>query len=136
MSPSLCVGKALDWLSEYQSFLSVDFEAHGAVLAAGSRSFWACSHTEFLEAQAIYWAMQFCLEQGWLHVIFEGDCKCLIEAFSGKLSRGFHIQTIIDNCWLLAIKFSSVSFSFCFRDCNGVAHRLAKWAMSSCCDKV
>ncbi|CAO2825137.1 unnamed protein product [Amaranthus hypochondriacus] len=136
MSPSLCVGKALDWLLEYQRLLADDGGAHGAVLAAGSRSFWAGSHAEVVEAQAIFWAMQFCLEQGWLHVVFEGDCKCLIEALSGKCSRGFRIQTIIDNCRLLAINFSSISFSFCFRVCNGVAHRLAKWAMSSCCDKV
>lgn len=69
-------------------------------------------------------------------VQFEGDCKSLIDALQGKSKRSFHFQTIINNFWSLSSNFSSCAVLFCCRDCNGVAHYLAKWATSSCCDKV
>ena len=59
---------------------------------------------------------------------FEGDCKVIFDALNDIGSRGFHVQTIIDNCLSFCSHFRSLSFFFCFRDCNGIAHRLAKWA--------
>ena len=32
--------------------------------------------------------------------------------------------------------FSSLSFRLCYRDCNRVVHRLARWAVSRACDEV
>lgn len=84
----------------------------------------------------MHWALSFCVKQGWQNVIIESDCKCLVEALQGRSKRCYHINTIVDNCRSLSHNFSSLPFLFCFRDCNGVAHRLANWAMSSCCDKV
>lgn len=108
----------------------------GKVLAAGAKSLWACSSVEEVEARATFWAVQYGIKHGWPNVIIEGDCRCLIEALQVKMSRCFHTQTIVDNCRALSSCLSSLSFLFCYRDSNEVAHRLAKWAKSSACDKV
>lgn len=47
-----------------------------------------------------------------------------------------HVQIMIDNCLVISSYFSSLTFSFCLRSCNGVAYRLAKWAACGLSDEV
>lgn len=54
-----------------------------------------------------------------------------MKSLQRSISRGFHNQIIVDNIIADSIAFDSISFSFCFREANCVAHRLAKWALSS-----
>lgn len=68
------------------------------------------------------------MDHGWNNIVLEGNCKLVIDALNGVSSRGFHVPTIIDNCLSLCHAFNSLFFHFCFRDCNRVTHRLAKWA--------
>lgn len=76
------------------------------------------------------------INQGWKHIIIEGDCKGIIDAMNRKCNRGFHIHSIIDNNISLGQVFSAISFMFCFRECNEVAHRLARWAISGISDTL
>ena len=107
-------------------FIAQDSE--GNFIFAGLKSVWFDGFAEIVEAQALFWAMFVAKEKGWSDVSFEGDCKVIFDSLYRIGSRGFHVQTIIDNCLSFRSYFRSLSFLFCFRDCNGVAHRLAKWA--------
>ena len=68
--------------------------------------------------------------------MLEGDCKLVIKALNGRGQRVFHDQTVLENCRSLCHEFLSLSLFFCFRNCNGVAHSLARWAACGLCDEV
>ena len=67
---------------------------------------------EEVEVRALFWATLVSKEHGWKSVIFESDCKLLVDALQGKLKRCFHIQSIVDNCLSLLNLFDFVSFLF------------------------
>ena len=116
------------------SFVARDH--HGKFLLVGSKSEWFGGSAFVAEAKALVSAAKVSKFQGWDSVMFEGDCKILIDAMKEKGKRGFHLQTLIENCLSMAQSFFSVTFLFCFCECNEVAHRLAKWAVSSFCDET
>ncbi|CAO2822794.1 unnamed protein product [Amaranthus hypochondriacus] len=106
------------------------------LLLVGSRTISLDGSAEDSEIRALCWALSVAREQGWEHVIFEGDCQDIIAAVSRKKQGSFHVQVVVDNCILCSKSFQSCSFMFCFRECNSVAHRLARWVVASFCDEV
>ncbi|CAO2832302.1 unnamed protein product [Amaranthus hypochondriacus] len=84
----------------------------------------------------ILWALSKAKEFEWGNIVVESHCKLVVDALSGGGRRIGHVQTVIDNCLLHSSDFSLLSFSFCLRNCNGVAHRLAKWAACGLSDDV
>lgn len=111
-------------------------DCKGSFLLAGACTGWCAGSAEMVEARAVLWAMALAREHGWSHIMIEADCKMVVEALSGTRMRSFHIQTIIDNCLSFQHEFMTVSFSFCYRDCNKAAHRLAHWAGSGISDET
>ncbi|CAO2827042.1 unnamed protein product [Amaranthus hypochondriacus] len=111
-------------------------DSTGSVVLAGSKTLWHEGSVEMVEARAVLWALDLAKAHGWRHVIIEGDCKLVIEALQGIRNRSVHIQTIIDNCLAYRHDFASLSFVFCYRTCNGVAHQLAKWAACGLSDEI
>lgn len=75
-------------------------------------------------------------ESIWSSAIVEGDAQNVVLALQGKLLRGFHNQIMVENIRAAAVNAHQISFNFCFREANNVAHRLAKWASSSVCCNV
>ncbi|KAL2937746.1 1-deoxy-D-xylulose-5-phosphate synthase [Bienertia sinuspersici] len=69
-------------------------------------------------------------------VIIEGDAQVVIHALQLKERRNGHVQLLVDDAHSLYNLFEDFSFNFCFRDCNQVAHRLAKWAACSFTEEV
>lgn len=71
-------------------------------------------------------------------MIVESDVQTLVPAINNLCQRRGNTNTIVEeDIRLLKSKFDSINFSFCFRECNEIAHKLdAKWTTSSFCDKV
>lgn len=67
------------------------------------------------------------LAQEWkiTHVVIEGDAKQVVQAINGEVSYADCDSVILD-CTKLASKFSSCIFTHVQRDCNKIAHVLAK----------
>lgn len=88
------------------------------------------------EISALSWATSVAKDLNCNRVIFEGDCKEIIAAMNHNQNRIFHIQVRVDNCIYYTMFFRSCSFVFCYCECNNVAHRLARWVVSSPSDEV
>ena len=89
-----------------------------------------------LKARAMFWTFSVAKEQGWRHVLFEGDCKVIIDSMNGKSSQCCVVQSLLDNTASLSFHFESISFVVCYRECNGAAHKLVRWAASGVSDEV
>lgn len=116
-------------------FVARDHQGH-FVMAGSKRvcAFEGCA--EVAEIRALRWAMQAIHEQHGEQVTFEGDCLNIIEAVSGRRRHSFHVQTRVNNCIQFSRAFSSCNFFFCFRECNSVAHRIARWALLTLSDEM
>lgn len=88
------------------------------------------------EARAALEAITTAKEEGWSKVIVEGDAQVIIRALQQVSKRKGQVQLFIDDAIALYSCFDSISFMFCFRECNYAAHRLAKWAVNQFCDEV
>lgn len=108
----------------------------GDVILAASRTIWSLISVERAELEAFRWAVDLAKHHRWNKISIEGDAQIIVHALQHKLSRGFHDQVVVDNILEAAKDIHSISFSFCFREANKVAHRLAKWASSCICSNV
>ncbi|KAL2945267.1 Bifunctional purine biosynthesis protein PurH [Bienertia sinuspersici] len=81
-------------------------------------------------------AVEVAVEREWKRVEVEGDAQCVISAINEQKSRGGYVQVIIDHIRNLARELDSIAFSFCYRQCYEIAHRIAKWAVTNSCNEV
>ncbi|KAL0409024.1 UNVERIFIED_CONTAM: hypothetical protein Sradi_1836800 [Sesamum radiatum] len=103
-------GACLDWISTHQHT-------------------WASA--ELTEALAAREAIFLAQRRGWPSIILEGDCSSLItklELASQDLSA---VGLIVSDILMVAPLFHSCKFNFVRRDCNAVAHMLAKSGFGS-----
>lgn len=91
---------------------------------------------ERAELEAFKMALDLVHEHRWSPVIIEGDAQLIVEALCGKIVRGLHSQVLVHNIRHSAALLSGITFCFCFREANHVAHRLARRAVTSVCDNV
>ncbi|XP_075663130.1 uncharacterized protein LOC142632646 [Castanea sativa] len=83
------------------------------------------------EAETLLWSVQLAITERWNHVIVEGDAKTCFDAVnSPNLPPPWTIQTSIDNILTFQSSLESCSFVWIKRDCNSVAHGVAKLALS------
>lgn len=92
---------------------------------------WPFISVERAKIDAFQWAMELAKEQQWERVIVERDALNVVHALQGKLARRIHNQIVINNICAAVKNLHDLSFNFCFREANFVAHRLAKWASAS-----
>lgn len=84
------------------------------------------------EAEAILWAVQIALKEGWSYVSIEGDSKTCMDYLSLlKTDLEWSIRTIISNVAVLAKSLANCSFVWVRRCCNSAAHVAAKFALCS-----
>lgn len=102
----------------------------GAVLVAAAHPLGPWTGVERAEIEGMLWAVSMVASLGWKHCIFEGDAKLIIDALNGRIGQAVHNQVLIDNILARSQDFAEVSFSFCFREANAIAHRLARWGLS------
>ncbi|KMS97072.1 hypothetical protein BVRB_7g179330 [Beta vulgaris subsp. vulgaris] len=111
-------------------------DENGQVLRAWSRTMSHDWPAEKAEAAAVLWATEEAIAQGWSNVVLESDAQVIINAINSRLQRRGDIQAMLEDVLNLVPSFETIKFSFCYRECNEIAHRLAKWATSNFCDEV
>lgn len=111
-------------------------DADGKVVMAASKTAWPFIESERAELEAFLWAAHLIQHYQWKHVIVEGDAQVVVEALQSKLTRGLHNQILVSNILDSLADVDHITFNFCYREANGVAHRLAKWASTSICSLV
>lgn len=111
-------------------------DGEGAVMLAMARTFLQDWSVEHAEVAAILWALKVARQNEWGRVIVESDAQCIIRAINNLCQRRGDIQLIVEDVKQSSVEFDNISFAFCFRECNEIAYRLAKWATSSYCDEV
>lgn len=79
-----------------------------------------------VELGAFSLAVDLAKEEGWHKVIIEGDAQIIAKALQGKLARSYQTQILVDNITNSTSSVDFISFSFCFREANQVAHCFAK----------
>ncbi|CDP14369.1 unnamed protein product [Coffea canephora] len=88
-----------------------------------------CSSAKQEEALALRSAMLMAKQQGWRRVVFESDCKQLIDSINSG-DGDSDIATILLDIVSLKSNFYKCCFSFTRRMNNSVSHSLAKLALS------
>ncbi|CAO2826256.1 unnamed protein product [Amaranthus hypochondriacus] len=114
----------------------VAWDDKGCILLAAAKSQWPMVSTEMAKIMAVDWAIRLATEHHWTNIIVEGNAALVIEAFKKNRRRGLHAQVLSDSSLLMVNDFVNCSFSFCFRECNNVAHNLARWASNHSCNNV
>ncbi|KAL5558319.1 hypothetical protein UlMin_034530 [Ulmus minor] len=83
------------------------------------------------ECFALELAIDLACSCGWSAVIFEGDCKLVMDSLNSRSCNAlWSISTLLENC---LVKLSAIHFwtaSFAPRDCNVLVHTLARWSCS------
>lgn len=110
--------------------------AHGNVLLSAAKTVWPFISMERAELEAFKIAIDFVKDNSWSNVIIEGYAQNVVNALCGKIKRGGHTHILVSNISFVVSKLIGISFSFCFREANNVAHRLAKRALTSVCSSV
>lgn len=111
-------------------------DSKGKMMVAKARTFIQHLDSELAEVRAAVCAMQLAVEYRYKKVSFEGDALLIIKALQGASRRSGYVQLLVEDALAIASNFDQFRFEFCYRECNEVAHRLAKWAVSSFCDEV
>lgn len=83
-----------------------------------------------IEALGFRFALTTTLEQNWSSIIVEGDALQVVQSLN-QIRSFADIDTIILDCIRLAFKLSSCNFSHIKKECNRVAHYVAKQSLSS-----
>ena len=99
-------------------------------------SIWAKKHHSsspvIAEGEALYWAVNLAIKEGWKSVIFEGDAKnCFDPLINPDLSPEWLTHNIIYNICSLVVAFDFVYFCWVRRSCNSAAHVAVKFALNS-----
>jgi ribonuclease HI len=87
------------------------------------------------EVMAAVLAMHFSKEIGMFDVIFEGDAAQVINEINSEPPYSSRIGHFLENIHQEKGWFGSVTFSFIPRECNFVAHNLAKEASNNYVDQ-
>ncbi|KAL2921546.1 hypothetical protein RDABS01_013037 [Bienertia sinuspersici] len=108
----------------------------GKVMAAISNTILQEWGAEMVEVPTAKRAVKLAKNQGWRKVIVEGDAANIIKALTCQANMSTYVQMMVEDMLADVSYLDCITFNFCFRECNEVAHRLAKWAVTSFCDEV
>lgn len=111
-------------------------DAHGCVLLTAAKRLRPLVSAEAAEIMAADWAVSLAKENPWSLVVIEGDAALVIEALKGVRKRGLHAQVLIENVRRKVVGRNNLSFDFCYREGNMVAHKVANWALLNNCISV
>jgi ribonuclease HI len=108
----------------------------GFVLGARRLSKYMVIDAHPAELMAASYAVSFCLDAGFFHVIFEGDALNVIREINSNPPYSSKHGHFIEGINQEVLKLNSYSFVHVPRDLNEAAHSLAKSASFNFCDDV
>lgn len=82
------------------------------------------------EASGLWQALQWVQSLDFHNVIFELDCKCVVDSFNYRIVDISKFGSIIHECSKLLSSFPNFRVKFIRKQANRVAHSLAKVALS------
>ena len=100
----------------------------GLVMASLSQQISLPASIIKVEALAARRAMEFALELGFDNVTLEGDSEVLVKTLNARRNTLAHYGNLTVDILFLTSHFSKVQFSFVRRQCNRLAHSLARRA--------
>ena len=102
---------------------------NGSFLAATNQVICRVSEPEMAEALAVRWALKFICDQHFnKKVVIASDYLNLVRKLMQKSLDRSHIGAIVQDIKMMRNNFDDISFVFVSRNCNEVAHVLAKSA--------
>jgi len=125
---------SLNMKREWISLGVIARDNSGSFLGARSVTKQVRADPTMAEVMAALLALQFSKEAGFLDVILEGDAAKVINEINSGPPYPSRIGHFLEHIHLEMGCFRSVVFSFIPRECNNVAHTLAKEASSNCVD--
>ncbi|XP_055960512.1 uncharacterized protein LOC126670817 [Mercurialis annua] len=150
ISISTCVNNSV-WLPPPIGFYKVNFDGAidlnkhigaigfvvrditGKVILARVRRFPSVVKPYVVEALGLRTSMEELLQTDYHHLIFEGDCQVLINAVNSSCTDDRDAGVVLIDIISLIFQFSEVRFQYVRRDCNWVAHMVAKQALLDDC---
>lgn len=82
------------------------------------------------EAEAILFGMKYAYEAGFRRLEVETDCLGLVELILGSRKERSILQSMVTDICALACNFQCCNFNYASRQCNMVAHSMAKLSLS------
>jgi ribonuclease HI len=105
-------------------------------LGAKSKCFSLAVDAKIAEAMAAIYAVLFCKEVGFLDVIFEGDALQVVREMNSKPPYASRIGHYVESFQQERVGLRYSTFAHAYREANGVAHALARYAISCKIDNV
>ncbi|KAL0013751.1 hypothetical protein SO802_000820 [Lithocarpus litseifolius] len=84
--------------------------------------------SEDIEAKAACWALSFALDVGMKRAVLEGDSLIVIKGLREEERMLTPMGLLIEEAKQLSLHFEKLLYSHAKRDCNVLAHSLAKYA--------
>ncbi|CAI9785388.1 unnamed protein product [Fraxinus pennsylvanica] len=100
----------------------------GQVIMAMSKIENSVEESEVIELLAIFRGMQFCANMGIHNLTVESDSKLVIEALQTDSMLNSSLGVLYHEGKRLATQFVNCKYSHTFKECNMVAHKLARYA--------
>ncbi|XP_062108714.1 uncharacterized protein LOC133819465 [Humulus lupulus] len=120
----------LDHVAKKAGVGAVFRDFHGMVLASSTWSWDHLLDPTIAEALAVYHSILLCSRLGYHTVVIESDCANVVRAINSHKIEHSYLGYIIRDILAYCNSFHSISFTFCPRMANSVAHSLAKFALS------
>ncbi|CAN6562363.1 unnamed protein product [Malus baccata var. baccata] len=99
----------------------------GVLQTAGASREMYCHSALAAEAVAIRQALEVCGDNGFDNVIVQSDAKVIIQMIRRELMHDYSLECILGDIEIIAQRLRSVTFVFVSRECNRVAHSVAKY---------
>ncbi|XP_071902620.1 uncharacterized protein [Coffea arabica] len=103
---------------------------YGDIVGAWASIEKRCSDPVVEEACAIRKALTVTMQEGWVNVEIQSDCKIAVSKILDEDTRDAKIETLIEDIKLLKQNFRNCNFSFIRREGNVVSHSLARFALN------
>ncbi|PON84436.1 hypothetical protein TorRG33x02_197690 [Trema orientale] len=99
------------------------------VLATRSKCFTFTEPTNAETSALLLGGVELARENAWQFVIFERDCKVLVQSWNKEGDPPWTISPLLNRAWTFVSSFTDVIVVFVKRECNFFAHNVAAWTL-------